>query len=77
MSLKSWLEEKTKVSISKLKHSFAKKFPDSPLLPMLMTLPDKIDTSELIGQSLILLEILDTESANNLNLQRKSKKVNK
>ena len=71
------IEIEKMVSISKLKHSFAKKFPDSPLLPMLMTLPDKIDTSELIGQSLILLEILDTESANNLNLQRKSKKVNK
>lgn len=71
MSLKSWLEEKTKVSISKLKHSFSKKFPNSPLLPLILSLPDQIEPSELIGQTLILLDLLDNDSANNLNLQRK------
>lgn len=60
------LKSKSEISISRVKHSFAQKFPDSPLLPMLMTLPDEIDLSELIGQSLILLEILDMERANNL-----------
>ena len=66
-----------KISISGLKHSFAKKFPNSPLLPLILSLPDQIDTSELIGQSLILLEILDTERANNLNNERKIKEAMK
>ena len=75
MRMKSETLEDKKISISRLKHSFAKKFPNSPLLPLILSLPDQIDTSELIGQSLILLEILDTESANNLNLQRKKEMI--
>jgi hypothetical protein len=60
------LKLNTGVSIRKVKHSFARKFPTSLLLPMLMSLPDEIDPSELIGQSIILLEILDMERDNNL-----------
>jgi hypothetical protein len=65
------IEIEKRVSLSRLKHSFSKKFPDSPLLPLILSLPDQIEPSELVGQALILLDLLDTESANNLDIQKK------
>ncbi len=65
------LEHRRKILISKLKHEYAQKFPNSPLLPLILSLPDQIEPSELIGQALILLDLLDNDRANNLNLQRK------
>jgi hypothetical protein len=63
------------ISIIKLKELFTAKFPLSPITPILMSLPDKIESAELIGQALIMLKILDIEKANNLNIQRTKEMV--
>lgn len=54
-----------KLNLRRLKEQFQIKFPESSVIPILISLPDEIDLSELIGQSLILLEILDEERHNN------------
>ena len=55
-----------KVSIRALKHSFAKKFPDSPILQILFSMPDEVEREELIGAVGVWLNILDMKSANNI-----------
>lgn len=65
------IEIEKRVSLSRLKHSFSKKFPNSPLLPLILSLPDQIEPSELIGEARILLDLLDIENTNNLNNERK------
>lgn len=69
------LEHRMKILISKLKYDYAQKFPSSTILQILLSLPDEIDPSELIGETLILLDILDMESNNNLNIQRKTEEM--
>lgn len=65
------LEHRRKILISKLKYEYAQKFPNLPLLPLILSLPDQIEPSELIGEARILLDLLDIENANNLNNERK------
>ncbi len=62
-----------RISISSLKHRFAQKYPASPIIPILLSLPDKIDADELIGQSIILLEILDMERNNNFGREKQKR----
>lgn len=54
------------VSINLVKHSFAQRFPDSPLIPVLMSLPDEVEGDELIGAVGVWLNFLDVERTNNL-----------
>lgn len=63
------------ISIRKLKRSFATKFPDSPLIPILASLPDQIEAEELISQSIILLKILDMERNKNLDFPKDIEEV--
>ena len=58
------------VSISKLKHRFNQKFPDSPILQILLSMPDEIPAEELIGAVGVWLNILDVERNKNLKDQR-------
>jgi len=60
------LKLKNNISIKHIKHSFALKFPDSPILQTILSLPDEIDPEELIGASAILLSLLDKETNNNI-----------
>jgi len=55
-----------KTSIKHLKHSFAKKFPNSPILPILLSLPDVVSGEELVGATAILMDLLDRETHNNI-----------
>ena len=56
------LKSKSEISISRVKHSFAQRFPDSPLIPVLMLLPDEVEGDELIGAVGVWLNFLDKES---------------
>lgn len=58
------LYNRRKISIFRLKQEFAAKYPNSPILKILLTLPDEIDSLELIGEAFILLKILDTKENN-------------
>ena len=60
------MELNDRISIRELKHRFAEKFPDSPILQTILSMPDEISAEELIGASAILLGLLDSESHNNL-----------
>lgn len=57
--------KENKVSISILKHSFAKKFPTSTILQTLLSLPNEVEGEELIGAVGVWLNILDMKSATN------------
>ena len=54
------------INIQKLKKRFAKKFPDSPVLQIILSMPDEVEGEELIGAVSAWLTILDMERANNL-----------
>ena len=54
------------INIQKLKHSFVKKFPNSAILPLIFSLPDEVESEELIGAVGVWLNILDMERSNNL-----------
>jgi hypothetical protein len=58
--------ESKEISIERLKHSFAKKFPYSQIVSILLSLPDQISGEELIGATAILLDLLDRENHNNI-----------
>jgi hypothetical protein len=75
--MKSETLEDKKISISRLKHSFAKKFPSSPILQTLLSMRDEIPADELIGAVGVWLNILDIENHNNLDVQRKIKEAMK
>jgi hypothetical protein len=60
------LETAGKISIKRLKHRFAKEFPNSPLLSILVSMPDEISGEELIGAVAVLLDLLDRETHNNI-----------
>ena len=55
-----------KISITILKRHYSIKFPNSPILTILLALPDEIEADELIGAVGVWLSILDMERANNL-----------
>ena len=52
-----------RVNIQMLKNRFVKKFPSSPILQMILSMPDEIEGEELIGAVGAWLSILDIESA--------------
>jgi len=58
--------ENKEISIEHLKHTFAKKYPNSSILPILLSLPDQISGEELIGAVAVLLDLLDRENHNNI-----------
>ena len=60
------MEETGRVSIARLKANFARKFPNSPLVPILLSLSDEIEGEELIGAVGVWLNILDITTHNNL-----------
>lgn len=55
-----------KISIKNLKASFTRKFPNSNILPLVISLSDELTVEELIGAVGVWLNILDMERANNL-----------
>jgi hypothetical protein len=60
------------INIHGLKTRVSKKYPNSSILPILLSLPDEISGEELIGATAVLLDLLDRESHNNLNVQKGS-----
>lgn len=54
------------VNIKRLKHSFAKKYPNSSILQTLLSMPDVMSSEELIGAVIVLLNLLDMETHNKL-----------
>jgi len=60
------LKLKNNISMKQIKQNFALKFPNSPILQTILSLPDEIDPEELIGASAILLSLLDKETNNNI-----------
>jgi hypothetical protein len=58
--------ERKGINIHGLKTRVNKKFPNSHILPILLSLPDDISAEELIGAVAVLLDLLDRESHNNL-----------
>lgn len=64
--MEKMLIESKEISIEHLKHSFAKKFPYSQIVSIMLSLPDKIDPEELIGATAVLLDLLDRERTNNI-----------
>ena len=63
--------ERKLISISELKRSFSKKFPNSEIANILLNEPSEISVEELIGAVGVWLNILDMESVNNLGFQIK------
>ncbi|MEM0142613.1 MAG: hypothetical protein QXL94_01465 [Candidatus Parvarchaeum sp.] len=51
------------INIQILKNRFAQKFPDSPILQILLEMPNEMEVEELIGSVGVWLSILDMESA--------------
>ena len=66
MKLKPDAIKDKQISISRLKNSFVQKFPESPILRTLLSMPNEIPANELIGAVGVWLSILDMERANNL-----------
>ncbi|EQB71293.1 MAG: hypothetical protein AMDU1_APLC00030G0010 [Thermoplasmatales archaeon A-plasma] len=60
------LEYTKRISIGTLKHDFAKKYPNSIILPIILSLPDEISGAEIVGATAILLDLLDMETHNKL-----------
>jgi len=60
------LSHNENVDISKLKYTFGKKYPNSTILSILLSLPDEISVTELIGAVVVLLDLLDRENHNNI-----------
>ncbi|MGE9811071.1 hypothetical protein ACLIKE_06985 [Ferroplasma acidiphilum] len=58
--------ESKEISIEHLKHTFAKKYPNSTILSILLSLPDEISGEELVGATAVLLDLLDRERNNNI-----------
>ena len=69
MSLEEESKTKMKVSTARLKHQFAERFPDSPIIQILLSMPDEMPADELIGAVAVILDLFDTESHNNLPFQ--------
>ncbi|MHB8397079.1 MAG: hypothetical protein ACYDAZ_04005 [Thermoplasmataceae archaeon] len=58
--------ENKEISIEHLKHTFAKKYPNSSILQTLLSMPDEMSSEELIGAVIVLLNLLDRENHNNI-----------
>jgi len=54
------------INIQKLRTNFAKKYPNSSILSILVSMPDEISGEELIGATAVLLDLLDRERNNNI-----------
>jgi hypothetical protein len=69
--------ERKTINIHELKTRLSKKYPNSSILSILLSLPDTIDAEELVGATAILLDLLDREkrSYNNLNTQKGSEEL--
>jgi hypothetical protein len=60
------LKLKGNVSVKRIKHSFSSHYPNSLILPILLSLPDEISGEELIGAVAVLLDLMDRERNNNI-----------
>ena len=54
------------VNVKQVKQAFSKNFPNSPILKVILSLPDELKGEELIGATAVILDFLDAERNNNL-----------